>query len=394
MSFKSNIMQTIATRGGVAVANFAVILITLNVLGAEGRGQISIFLTDIALVIMVSNILAGSTIAYHAPRTRLLPLLKYGYLWGFIVCTIGSSLLFLVHQEELQIHVFGVSILQSFTVIHQMVLVGKEQMSKYNLTFVLTPILTIALVLSFFYVFDWRSVEAFALAQYIGFGITWILSIFLVTPLLRVDENDQKVTFNKVVRYGFGTEISAVVQFLNYRLIFYVIHFQLGDASLGLFSVAVALTESVWILSRSIVVNQYSKIINSSNALHKRVLTKMSLSYTALFCGVALLVLCFIPASWFNFIINKDVHQIKELIYYLAPGSLAIAISNAYGHYFSGTGKFLVNNYKSMIGLVSMLVIAFFTVDHYGLVGGAMAMTIGYLLSSLSLFGFYTFERK
>ena len=129
----------------------------------------------------------------------------------------------------------------------------------YNFTFLLSPIVTIALLIYFFYFTSFVTIHAFVVGQYVGYGLNFFLSLVFVVPLVNRDKKTKLFSFKEVFYFGFGSEISSSIQFLNYRLIFYVLHYQLGDAALGLFSVAVAMTESVWILSRSICVNQYAK---------------------------------------------------------------------------------------------------------------------------------------
>lgn len=394
MKIDKNIFQTLVVRGGVAVLNMGIVFLTLNILGAGARGKISLFLTDIMLITMITNVLGGSAISYHVSKTSIKPLIKWATLWVFLVSLLMGGGLSVIHQEFLQNHLFPISFLIGLITMNQMILIGKEKIKEYNIVFVLDPLFKILVLMIGFYVIKNHSLEIFLIALYVSLISSFFVSSFFVFKLIKKDVSEYKFTFKEILKYGIGTEISSFLQFFNYRLLFYVVFYQFGDVELGWFSVGVSMAESLWIISRSIAVNQYSKIVNTTNKLEQRVVTDKSARLSSILTLAAIVVMLLIPEEIFRIIIKKDYSEIQKIIWFLCPGILLISISNVWGHYFSGIGRYHVNNLKSVIGFVSMVVSAFFLIPYFNLIGVVLAMVIGYLGSSLTLLLFYLKDKN
>lgn len=393
MKISNNIFQTLIVRGGVAVINMVIVFLTLNVLGADGRGKISLFLTDVMLISMVTSVLANSTVSYHVPKTNVKPLVKTGLVWVLLVSLIMGVALRYFHNEYLQKHLFPISLLLGLMTMNQMILIGKEKIKEYNIVFVLDPLFRLLVLGVGFYVFNIQSLTVFLIALYVALGISLFVSTVFVFKIIFKDTREVEIKTKQVFKYGVGTEVSSFIQFFNYRLLFYVVFYQLGSVELGWFSVAVSVTESLWIISRSITVNQYSKILNTKDKLKQRMITNKSavLSFVLTLGGVVLLLI--VPKELLSMMIKKDVTNIQEIIWLLCPGVLMIAVSNVWGHYFSGRGKYQINNLKSLIGFILMISSAYYLTPRFGVTGVVGAMILGYLGSSLILLGFYISDK-
>jgi O-antigen/teichoic acid export membrane protein len=188
--------------------------------------------------------------------------------------------------------------------------------------------------------------------------------------------------------------LSYFIQFLNYRLSYYFISAWLGLALLGIFSVAIAITEAVWVVSKSISAIHYSNIINSNNPVERIRMTEKAALNSFAVSLLALIVLFFIPESVFTFVFGNDFAGVKTLTIYLFPGIIAVAVSNIYGHYFSGTGKMRVLIIKSSTGLVATAVFLFLLLKKYELTGACITLDIAYLTSSVYLFIMFLKEKK
>ncbi len=78
--------------------------------------------------------------------------------------------------------------------------------------------------------------------------------------------NISNISFSKNIvkslfNYGWKTQLSAFIQFLNYRLSYYFLEYFKGIASVGVFSVGVAFSEAIWMVSRSLSVIIYSDVV-------------------------------------------------------------------------------------------------------------------------------------
>jgi O-antigen/teichoic acid export membrane protein len=198
----------------------------------------------------------------------------------------------------------------------------------------------------------------------------------------------------KIFHYGVKSETSYFFQFLNYRASYFFISAWLGLGSLGLFSVAIALTEAIWIISKSISSVHYSNIINTDDPVQRIKLTEKAALNSFLFSFAAIIIIYFIPEDIFTYAFGKDFTGIKPLIVYMFPGVIAIAVSNIYGHYFSGIGKMNILIIKSLLGLILTIAFIFILLKKYELTGACIILNISYITSSLYLYFMFRKEKK
>jgi O-antigen/teichoic acid export membrane protein len=188
-----------------------------------------------------------------------------------------------------------------------------------------------------------------------------------------------------IAQYGMNNEFNYFIQFLNYRLAYYFIAKILGLSLLGVFSIAVSITEAVWIISRSMSAVHFSNVINSDDQLKSRTETMIFLKQSFWISLIFLTILILVPETLYKLIFGNEFSEVKKYITYLIPGILSIAVTNLYGHYFAGTGKLKILRNKSLIGLAATILLLPFLTRKYQLTGVCITLNISYLLSSFYL---------
>ena len=185
--------------------------------------------------------------------------------------------------------------------------------------------------------------------------------------------------------FGWKTELSSLLQFFNYRLTYYVLGYYLGNASVGIFSIGVTLSEAIWILSRSISLVQYSQVLQEGNTQTARRHTARAALFSAIGSLLCLVVALLLPVQLYTFIFGEEFASVKIILWILSPGILAIAISNVYGNYFSATKQLNVLIIKSLAGVLATAVLAVVLVPTLEIQGACIVNSISYLLSSTIL---------
>jgi hypothetical protein len=71
------IIGTFANRILTAVLNFAIVLITAKLFGAEGRGEISLLVLSATIIQILSGIAGGGALTFLAPPLSLQPVVAY-----------------------------------------------------------------------------------------------------------------------------------------------------------------------------------------------------------------------------------------------------------------------------------------------------------------------------
>nr|WP_315027374.1 oligosaccharide flippase family protein [uncultured Chryseobacterium sp.] len=382
------IVKTFISRFMILILSFGLVIFTTNMWGSEGKGTISIVIANAAAVSFFSSIFSGSSTSYFASRFKIEQIILYAYLWSFFVGLFVPFLFsFTSIQSEYLLYLIGISIFSSLLSTNISLFIGTQNIRRFNIYTVLQQLIHVVFIGLLVYGAGKKDVSVYFLAQISCLVLLSITSFFQIIRKCNLSE----VSFSKKVarnmfEYGWKTQLSAFVQFLNYRLSFYFLEYFEGIASVGVFSVGVTFSEAIWTITRSIAVVLYSDVVNSKSSEESIVKTKDSLKITFVLMIVFVVGVIVVPSEVYQMIFGKEFRDTKEIIFFLSPGIFAIAISDMVGHYFSGIRELKILNIKSIVGLIVTVVFSFIAIPRWGVLGACFATTSSYLVSSFVLF--------
>lgn len=384
--FIHDILKTFFSKVLILLINFAILMLTTNYFGLEGRGIISIVMADLAIIVIFNNILGGNSVVYFMPKTGLSKLILPAYLWILLSSAIMAAVFTVFHASQSYFVLLPLTLITSFLALNLLAFIGKEKIHLYNIYSLLAPLLLLIFNLGFIFLLGIKSVNAYFLCYFVSQFIVFIISLYLIKPYLNRQEiGMRKDLIAQTFKYGWKNELSYLIQFFNYRLsYFFILYFQ-DIKSVGLFSVAIVVSESIWLMVKSITTVQYSKIVNLNNKRQSIELTKKSVKISLYSTLFMLLVLALIPSVFFGFVFGKDFSTIKQLLFLLMPGILSMAVSNVYGHYFAAVNQMSVLILKSSVGLVFTVVLSVILIPVWGVTGACIVTSVSHLSSSLYL---------
>ncbi len=386
MSYKSSI-NTIFSRSSILLINFLIVIFTTQIWKSDGRGEIALVMLNISIIIIVNNIFSGSTVAFHTQKTKKNELLLIAFLGSFIISIIGAILFSLHNNFNNFTHFFVISFFNSLANTFTLYFLGKNDIKKYNIFLALPPIAIFFFLIILYYLFNITSINSYFYANYFAYGAIILAGILLLNknePFIIT--KIQLPIVKKISYYGFNSEVSNLFQFLNYRLTFYFIAEFLGYHELGVFSVAVAISEALWIVSKSTSSIHYSYVINSANE-NENIKRTSLLVRQNFFIGIIFsTTIWFIPNEIFTFIFGDSFNEVKTIVIYLIPGIIAIASSNIIGHYFAGKGKLSILKNKSYLGCLVTVITAIIFIPKYKFIGACLTINISHIASSIFLY--------
>jgi O-antigen/teichoic acid export membrane protein len=397
MGYKANIISSLFTRFLGAFITLGISIITARELGNEKLGEISLVVLAIAISILVSGIFSGPSLIYFIPRKKLSHLLVPAYIanivGSLIVC--WTLAYFDLYDSRFMIYAIIISMIQSFYSTHFYVLLGLEKINTYNIIGIVQVLVSIAGISIAIYVFNIKDVESYFIAQAISFLVGFLITIPFIKQKTYADQHSsaRSVTV-EIFKYGFMMQLASIFQQLNYRMSYYVIHWQMGDAKLGIFALTMQIAEGVLMVSRSIAAVLFSKTANlvEKNNIVDRTNHTLKFTYAAtLFFMLALLL---VPAEGYELIFSKDFSETKLILWYVAPGIIFLAIQTILSSYFSSVKKVYVNTIGSLTGLVVIILVVWPLSMLMDLKGAAIANVLSYLTSLLVAVGFYIFADK
>lgn len=384
---QKTILKTLVSRFLILILNFGLVIYSTNMWGSEGKGVISIVIADLTIISFFANIFVGSSMSYFASKYRIEEILPFAYLWSVAVGISVPVIFSFNHASEYSGYLMALSVLSSLLAANVNLFVGQQNIKMFNLYTVLQQVIHIVFIVIIVYAVKITSVDAYFMAQISCFGVLFLMSTFQVLKYC----NLKQIVFSKktacqLFDYGWKIQLSTFLQFLNNRLSFYFLEYFRGIVSVGIFSIGVAFSEAIWTVSRSLSVVLYADILNNKNSNEAIEKTKVSLRVSFLVTLLFILMMLMIPARLYSLVFGKDFSQTKEIVLYLSPGILAIAVSNIIGYYFAGINKLRILNVKSVIGLIFTVISSVFVIPKWGIKGACIITSVSYCLSSALLF--------
>jgi O-antigen/teichoic acid export membrane protein len=268
-----------------------------------------------------------------------------------------------------------------------MVLMGQEQIREYNIISLLQVVILFAVLMFFFFGLGNREVMAYLYGLYISYIFAFLTSLILILSSFKKREilGSGKV-IRELVQLGSVMQLGNILQFFNYRLSYYFIEFFLSRAAVGVYSVGVQLSESIWLIAKSIHMVQYTRISNEKDENYAAKLTLNLVKISFILTLLSLILIMVLLQLFFSLIFKPEFQQVPVIMYTLAAGILTFSISIILSPYFSGMGKPIHNTISAAIGLVFTLVLSLVLIPKMKLPGAALAATVSYIASTLYQF--------
>ena len=369
-----------------AIFNLAIVVLLSRTIGAAGKGQASLIVASMAMVLLFCNMIGGASLIYFVPRYSTFLLFVFSNLWSIIVALLGLCFIYLFPDlpHELIIHVIGLSLLNSFLATNLSILMGKEKIMTNNYIALLQTLLTFIVVCVLTLGMNNLEVYSYIYALYIAMAVCLAVSfVFIVPYFTNFSFSNSKFIIFKLAKLGITNQSAHVIQFLTFRLNYYLLAMYSGDATVGVYSNGVSLIESLLLISNSFAAVLYPKVSNSTDILHSRSITVQMTKLSVIICIMALIPLLLLPTQFWVWLFGSEFNGVKEVILVLAPGIVFYNIVLIIGHYFSGSGKYKYNLLAYGSGLIIALIMSLFVLPNYGIYQAAAISTCSYLVISV-----------
>jgi len=352
-----NITSTFFTRILVSVINFAIIILTAKLMGAEVRGSISLCMLAIAITGLMNEIVGGPAVIYLVPRYNNVSIARLSYVWAFAVSILCSFLLGVFNFYDFSLFpLVGIcSVLLCASSIHQFLLLGHKKISAFNFI-ALSQSIVLFTVFTGLILMEQYQIQTYFYALLAAYAISFFIGLHYTSFIWKSNETALEVpTFKVLLNNGMLTQVASLTHLMSSRLNFYFSSHFFSIAFVGILSTAVSITEAAMLFSSSVALITASSVANEADK-NKAAHTTLKLIQFSFFISLCIIVfLAMFPESWMGAIFGKDFKGIKIIIFTLIPGALAGSISQIISHYYSGLGKFKVN---TTVGIISLSVAA------------------------------------
>jgi len=389
--FVKNISITFSTRILTLFIGLISSIIIARILGPERKGIYSLIMLIPALAVNFSHLGIGPSTVYHTAKKKY-PLktifsnnLIFGILISIITVTVTSIIIFFFHESYLKnvpfIYLFIALISIPFSLISiylNSILLGLQKLSKYNLANFLKSI--------FFLVFIGTALIILKVGL---IGLIWanVISSILITILLVlwIKKLIGKVTYklNKnyirdILFYGIKNHLSNIASFLHYRIDMLLINAFINPLAVGYYSIAVAISEKLWLVSNSASMVLFPKVAAEKNKKQLKNFTPIINRNTFFILALGAVILFFLSRWLIIFLYSEIYLPVLLPLNILLPGVVALGTSHILGHDIAGRGRPILNTYLDVSVLCLNIVLNILWIPKFGISGAAMATSFSY----------------
>jgi Membrane protein involved in the export of O-antigen and teichoic acid len=394
------VLGTVGIRYFVAILNLALIFINARMLGVQGIGLVGIIVASVNIAVVLNSILCGNTIVYFMNKYSMKVVFSSAYLWIPAGSTLACGVMYclgLLPNGYVR-DIFLLSLLSSFVAANTRLLLGKDKVKAFNLTFFLQSGLLFFILLYIYYVMESRSIGAYLGGMYIANGIALVVSGLLLIPLFRKEESRSNglsffAIFKEMFSYGLWSCADNLAETYTTRLNYFLLHNLSGLGSVGLLDAGTKISEGVWNISKSVSFIEYSEVAKESDKEKQKNITLRLFKFTV-FATTSIMAMIILVPEWIytDYLFTSEFKGINHVIIALAPGIVALGSHSILSHYFIASGKVRISAYSSFIGLTVLLIVGYILIPAYGVIGSAISSSIAF--SSMLTFSIIVFSTK
>jgi O-antigen/teichoic acid export membrane protein len=183
--------------------------------------------------------------------------------------------------------------------------------------------------------------------------------------------------------------LTNLIGLLNYKADLFLVEYFLGRSATGIYSIAVMVAELLWLVSSSVTQAAYARIGTRDHADASRITVRVI--HVSLLALLLLTPLLWALATWMiPWLLGPQYAPSPVVLAWLLPGVVAFGAASPLSAYFTNhAGRPLIAAGLAAFSLLVNVLLSVLLIPVYGLIGGALATTISYLLSiGVSVFVF------
>ncbi len=403
----TNITITLFRQGlGVAVA-LGLVALVARTLGPEGQGRYALAVFLPTVIVLLTNLGVPTANTYFlgrrdvSARAALATSVRLWALMSVVGLGAGAAVIQLasdrwfpgVGREVLWIALgaYPVALLHAYLVS---LLQGLQDFNRYNVAMFSQPVSALVLTAAAVIALKW-GIEG-ALAAYV---FAWVLAStvawWVLTPWLRRPESPEAAgEINRYARrcigYGWKAQIAINMAFLSYRASTLLINYFLSPAATGVYVIAVAIAEKIWLLSQAasqVLLPRLSELHTDEE--RRRRLTPLATKIVFVMSAVIAIVLFAVSRPLIVGIFGDEFDGAVGALRWLLPGVVALAVARGVSIDLAARGRVDLNLYVAITVLAVNVGSSVLLIPRFGINGAAIATTSSYVLHLIIKFVIY-----
>ena len=393
MSFVRQGVGTLGSRAIVFAAAFLANILIARLLGPAGKGQISLVIFTITILINVAALGIPSALVFHVGQklhnTRrlfgaglalyslavvvfaVLYLAVLPYLQGTIFSDLPPWLMYFV------LLAFPLSLAIRYA---QHIMLGLRHVFHYNLVTVLDRVAYVVLLVVILWGFE-QSVAGVVYAEVLGRLTACVVAVCFLLCALKPLFSFGRKELGALLGYGLRAHLMLVIALVSYRIGLYVLRYFYDAAVVGQYSIALNMAEVLLFIPNSFGVILFARTSSSTDEEASR-FTPIAARNVLALTLVSALVLGLVAPVLVPLIFGQAFRPSIALFLVLLPGVITFALYRVLSYDMIGRGFPLRVSLASGAGLIANLGVAILLVPRLGAMGAVFGNLAGYILTT------------
>jgi O-antigen/teichoic acid export membrane protein len=260
------------------------------------------------------------------------------------------------------------------------ILVGREKVIQFNGLRNFGNILQVTLLVFLLILLD-LGVFGVILSLIVICLIGVFLKVIFVNKIEKVKFSFNPQLLADSLKYGAKAYFGNLAQFLNYRLDMFLVAYFLTTTDVGHYSLAVGITEKLWMVPGSIATILFPRI-SSIKIKDANNLTPKVSRFTLFIVSVMALGLLFVCKPAIRIVYGSEYLPSVKPFILLLPGIVALSVGKIFSAYLAGRGKPEFGTLASYVSLAVNIPLNIWLIPKWGIAGAAFASTMAYSLAT------------
>lgn len=220
-----------------------------------------------------------------------------------------------------------------------------------------------------------------------------VVSLALLSRMLARRGASFRPRWNQLVlkttlKFGLRGYVGNVLQFFNYRLDVFLVNFFLGPASVGIYTVAVAMAEMLWYLPNAVGFVIFPKSANTKAEVMNR-FTPRVFRITLALTAAGAVVLALLGRPFIEIVYSPAFISAYVPMLALLPGVVLLGGGKVLTNEIAGRGYPQYNSIASGASLVLTIGLDLLLIPSLGVLGAAIASSVAYVVIFILALVFY-----
>jgi O-antigen/teichoic acid export membrane protein len=197
------------------------------------------------------------------------------------------------------------------------------------------------------------------------------------------DSSSSTIDWKKIhglLRFGSKSVGADILQFLSYRLDYWIVTNLLGAGAVGVYTLGVGLAQYLWLLPGAVSAVLFANVAGDHAFDFERAMRLGRV--VLLFCALAAIALSAVINPLVYYIYGDAFIESAIVFSVLCFGVVPFCLSKIFASVLAGRGRIGTNLFAAGIGAVLTVILDFILIPDYGLIGAAVASSIAYIATT------------